>query len=108
MHLFCAAAGIKLLSCEQPIVLPRPTLEKLEITYRRIPVLAIGKDVFVDTSLIIDVLQGAYSSSSSLVTAEAKAFEIFGDSLFRDVLRAAPPGRLEPNFVKDRKDIFRE
>lgn len=38
-------------------VLPRPDLEALGITYRRIPIMAIGRDVYCDSSLIIDVLE---------------------------------------------------
>ncbi|KAL2075248.1 hypothetical protein VTL71DRAFT_191 [Oculimacula yallundae] len=103
VHLFCAAAGVTIKSCEQSPVLPRPTLEKLGITYRRIPVLAIGKDLFADSSLIIDVL-GALGSLPS--DPAAKAFEVFASSLFQVALRIAPPTLLEPSFVKDRKDIF--
>ncbi|CZT03154.1 uncharacterized protein RAG0_10017 [Rhynchosporium agropyri] len=103
IHLFCAAAGVTIKSCEQAPVLPRPTLDNLGITYRRIPVLAIGKDIFADSSLIIDVL-GALGQLKS--DPAAKAFEVFANSLFQVALRIAPPALLEPSFVKDREDIF--
>ena len=35
-------AGISYKKCDVPVVLPRPQLESLGITYRRIPLLAIG------------------------------------------------------------------
>ena len=37
-------------------MLPRKDLEALGITYRRIPLLSVGKDVYADSSLIIDVI----------------------------------------------------
>ena len=37
--------GIPYTICEQPFVQPRPIIQDLGITYRRIPVNAIGKDV---------------------------------------------------------------
>lgn len=37
--------------------MPRPDLAKLGVQYRRIPVLAIGRDVYVDTRLILRVLE---------------------------------------------------
>ena len=40
--------------CEQPFALPRPTLTDLGITYRRVPVLSIGKDVFPDNASFLE------------------------------------------------------
>lgn len=41
-----------------PSMMPRPVLvNTFNLTYRKIPVLAVGKDVYADTSLIVDVLQ---------------------------------------------------
>lgn len=39
---------------------PRPPLQKLGITYRRVPVLAIGADVYFDTSLAVIALEAKY------------------------------------------------
>ena len=54
--LLLTAAGVNFQRCDQPLVLPRKDLEALGITYRRIPVFAIGKDVYCDSSLIFDVI----------------------------------------------------
>lgn len=107
VHLFCAAAGITIKSCEQPPVLPRPTLGNLGITYRRIPILAIGKDFFADSSLIIDVLQKNFNSKL-LASPTDKALEVFGNSLFQLALRVIPVKTLPPAFVRDRETIFRK
>ncbi|KAF2438467.1 hypothetical protein P171DRAFT_331058, partial [Karstenula rhodostoma CBS 690.94] len=42
---------------EQPVTMPRPDLEKLGVKYRRIPNLAIGRDVYLDTRLILRTLE---------------------------------------------------
>ena len=88
-------------------MLPRPTLEKIGVTYRRIPILAIGKDFFADSSLIIDTLQKSFNSKLPTNPAD-KAFEDFGDSLFKLVLRVIPVKTLDQGFMKDRETIFRE
>ena len=45
-------------------MMPRPKLrEAFNLTYRRIPVLAIGRDVYCDTSLICDALEYNYPES---------------------------------------------
>ena len=41
-----------------PSMMPRPLLRHLfHLTYRKIPVLAIGSDVYCDTSLIIEAIE---------------------------------------------------
>jgi len=46
------------------MTLPRPELsETMGISYRRIPILAIGRDVYVDTSLIASTLERRYPAS---------------------------------------------
>ena len=99
-----AASGISFQRSDQPVVLPRPILEKLDITYRRIPLLAFGKDVYCDSSLIIDELQ---SRCGALPTTPAdKAYEVFGVQLFVSALAIVPTAALTPEFVKDRLAIF--
>lgn len=86
------------------MLLPRPALEALGITYRRIPVLAIGKDVYVDSSKIIDT---ALSTLGKLPQSPAdKAFEVYGNNLFAEALSLIPLEMLSPDFVKDRETVF--
>ncbi|KAG5717171.1 hypothetical protein E4T56_gene10326 [Termitomyces sp. T112] len=50
-------------------VLPRPEItDLLGITYRRIPILAIGNDVYCDTSLIASALERRFPSSAGYGT----------------------------------------
>lgn len=56
VKLLLTAAGVPFERVDVPPVLPRKDLEALGITYRRIPVLAVGKDVYCDTSLMFDLV----------------------------------------------------
>ncbi|EGO60731.1 hypothetical protein NEUTE1DRAFT_144095 [Neurospora tetrasperma FGSC 2508] len=50
--------GIPYTQCLQPMILPRPDLSSLlGIKYRRIPLLSIGRDVYLDTRLILSKLE---------------------------------------------------
>lgn len=101
---------------------PRPELsELLGITYRRIPVLAIGNDVYCDTSLIASALERRFPASQGYKTlfparagggkadtgmtkalvkfwSDGTLFRLFGNSL--------PYEKLDANFVKDRSAFF--
>lgn len=102
--LLLAAAGVDFKRNDQPVVLPRPDLEALGITYRRIPLLAIGKDVYVDSSLIMDTIQ---AQLGDIATSPAdKAYEVWGNTVFQSALGAIPSAVLSDEFVKDRKTIF--
>lgn len=91
---------------DQPVVLPRPDLQMLGITYRRVPVLAMGKDVYCDTSAIVAAIQHKFQM---VKTGPAdKAFEAFATQFFENVLRAVPAKFLNPSFKRDRETIFRE
>ncbi|KAI0637991.1 hypothetical protein C8Q77DRAFT_403635 [Trametes polyzona] len=54
---------------EVSTTLPRPDLaDRLGVTYRRIPVLAIGRDVYCDSSLIATVLERRFPPSEGYST----------------------------------------
>jgi glutathione S-transferase len=54
-------------------MMPRPVLrDSFHLTYRRIPILAIGRDVYCDTSIIIEALEQAFPSSSGFGTLYPK------------------------------------
>ncbi|KAI3322479.1 glutathione S-transferase [Xylariaceae sp. AK1471] len=51
--------------CIQPAVMPRPDLVLLGVSYRRIPVLSIGRDIYLDTRLILQKLETLYPPSAA-------------------------------------------
>lgn len=76
--------------------MPRPDLAAIDVQYRRIPIMAIGKDVYIDSRLIIDKLQALYPENGpAAVTAEQsgyrKLFEHYSDSaLFNNAVKLMP------------------
>lgn len=55
--------------------MPRPDLQLLGIAYRRIPVLSIGRDVYLDTRLILQKLEVLYPPSAAHPPLSAKTGE---------------------------------
>lgn len=107
-------------------ILPRPELsDLLGITYRRIPVLAIGNDVYCDTSLIATALERrfpatkGYSKSArgtifprrnatgktdkELIRTYTKYY--LEGELFPPATNHLPYERLPANFLQDRAQV---
>ena len=97
--------------------MPRPDIARLGINYRRIPILSIGRDVYLDTPLIMSKLNQAELGRTSLVggeTVEQKAMTKLLESSVLDtglflavVLLMLPklPGAKDSAFMKDRADL---
>ena len=117
---YFALRGIPYTCCEQPITLPRPDLEALGVNYRRIPVLAIGRDVYCDTLLILEKLKKLYPPSSGCQQIGArsameksleKLFEKWTDVVVFKHAGACIPTEMDlmkdPGFQKDREELWR-
>lgn len=75
------------------------------MTYRRVPVVSIGKDLYADTSLIIDVLQKTFfkvRKSPFDAALEGWASGVFTSS----ALTIIPKQAQTPEFIKDRGTVF--
>ncbi|SCZ96410.1 BZ3500_MvSof-1268-A1-R1_Chr8-2g10175 [Microbotryum saponariae] len=86
---------------------PRPALHLLNITYRRIPVLAIDSDLYLDTSLAVQALEERFPDSPSLSQSHwglqtATAFHWSDRAIFQLAAGALPWTELPEGFVKDR------
>jgi glutathione S-transferase len=55
----------------QPPIMPRPDIARLGVKYRRIPILAIGRDIYLDTRLILQKLEALYPEKPSLGASAA-------------------------------------
>ncbi|KAK4495763.1 hypothetical protein PRZ48_013031 [Zasmidium cellare] len=104
--LLLAATQTPFQKSDQPIVLPRPDLEALGITYRRIPLLAIGKDVYVDSAHIIQKILADLAVKPIKQTPADHAYAVWGDEVFSGALGIIPSELLTEGFVKDREAIF--
>ncbi|KAI8625752.1 glutathione S-transferase [Xylariaceae sp. FL1651] len=121
--------------CIQPRIMPRPDVALLGISYRRIPILSIGRDVYLDTRLILQKLEALFppsashpgissahaASSSSAASiappgigAEHTALEqllsarAIDGALFNRGAQCFPPGAFsaDPAFARDRAALF--
>ncbi|CAK7216333.1 hypothetical protein SCUCBS95973_002777 [Sporothrix curviconia] len=106
--------------------MPRPDLARLGVRHRRIPVLAIGRDVYLDTRLMLRKLEQIPATSSiraplgtgsggGKASPEELALERLLDVLtvdtnvFLDSARLIPgdvPAMKDPKFGQDRMDFF--
>lgn len=102
-------------------MLPRPEItERLGVIYRRIPILAIGNDVYCDTSLIVSVLERRFPPSQgygtlfpkrkngeNADTGLIKAFSTFyaGSTLFPPTANLLPWDKIPETFLKDRSAL---
>ena len=102
-------------------ILPRPELaDVLGIKYRRIPVLAIGNDVYCDSSIIASVLERRFPASQGYGTlfprrkgggnpdiGVAKAIAMFWTdrAMFPLVADCLPYEKFEATFVRDRDSV---
>lgn len=69
---------------EQPPMLPRSDVDALGVAYRRIPLMALGRDIYCDTKCILDKLEALYPPSNEHPALgaggrKAKALEILLD-----------------------------
>ena len=107
-------------SYKVPSTLPRPEISNLlGIAYRRIPLLAIGNDVYCDTSLISYALERRFpvsagygtifppsksgKSDSGMVKAFAQNYP--EKSVFPLAVGLLPWHKFPENFLKDRGDV---
>jgi glutathione S-transferase len=101
----------------QPPIMPRDDLAALNVAYRRIPVLTLGRDVILDTRLILQVLERRFPDGAlgdPTYTAEQRAVRRLlerwtGDAgVFQRAVQLIPtslPNMQDPAFVKDRSSM---
>ncbi|KAJ6515925.1 hypothetical protein C8R45DRAFT_1087065 [Mycena sanguinolenta] len=102
------------------VVLPRPEItDLLGITHRRIPILAIGNDIYCDTSLIASALERRFPVSKGYGTIfpnkksggadtgliKAFVFQWIDETLFGLGVGLVPWASIPPAFLKDRETL---
>ncbi|KAL3467017.1 hypothetical protein BJX64DRAFT_284165 [Aspergillus heterothallicus] len=114
---YLALRGISYDQCIQPQILPRPDLARLGVRYRRIPLLAIGRDVYLDSPKILERLErldAEKPSFASQTTPEQRGMERLLASYTLDtghflnivkVLLPTTPLISNEAFLKDRADM---
>ncbi|KAJ7648384.1 hypothetical protein DFH06DRAFT_1332619 [Mycena polygramma] len=103
-------------------ILPRPEItDMLDVKYRRIPVLAIGNDIYCDTSLIASAVERRFPASAGYGTlfpkrkgggrADAGLIQMFTKHWAETVVfflgvRVLDFASFPPEFVKDRETLL--
>jgi glutathione S-transferase len=102
----------------QPRILPRPDLALLGVKYRRIPLLSIGRDVHLDTRLILQKLEqlspelprlAADSSLEGHIIERLLEVLTIDGGLFKRIVQLVPttiPHLRDPAFLADRADLL--
>ncbi|CAJ2503241.1 Uu.00g106350.m01.CDS01 [Anthostomella pinea] len=103
--------------CIQPPMLPRPDVAALGVAYRRIPLLTIGRDVYLDTRLIIQKLETLFPPSTAhpglsspdpehQALAQLLSQRTVSGGLFFAAAQCIPAGMIsDPAFIKDRAEL---
>ncbi|KAF2822895.1 hypothetical protein CC86DRAFT_299529 [Ophiobolus disseminans] len=113
---YLALRGIEYALCEQPFVMPRPDLALLPVHYRRIPILVIGRDIYLDTRLMLRVLESQPGVTTPPLGA-TNPQELFIEKLLEKYMIEGPvfaiAGGLvpvdvaqDPTFKKDRQGML--
>jgi hypothetical protein len=101
---------------DQPFVMPRPDLALLPVNYRRIPVLAVGRDVYVDTRMILRKLESLPDMPSAPLGA-TNGPDRFTEKLLETYMIEGPVFEMaaglvpvemaqDPTFNKDRQGML--
>ncbi|MCJ1340007.1 hypothetical protein MMC09_005301 [Bachmanniomyces sp. S44760] len=112
---YLALRGIDYSQCLQPPVLPREDLKALGVSYRRIPVMSIGRDIYCDTRIILQTLEERFPKATLGATEpDQKAVEVLLEKwtidggIFNRAAQLIPteaPMLKDPKFTKDREDL---
>ena len=116
---YLALRGIPYTQCIQPITMPRPDLAALGVQYRRVPVLAYGRDIYCDTLLILQKFEkwhphGSKYKSIGAADPVGKAMEHLLEkwtdvAVFASAAAAIPSEMAlckDPQFQKDREELW--
>jgi glutathione S-transferase len=99
---YLALRGISYHECIQPRVMPRPDLAALNIHYRRIPVLAIGRDIYFDTFLMLEKLEQLFPGNTlGARDSTSRALEKMLEKWIENVAMPSIIGSLPPAFLNN-------
>jgi glutathione S-transferase len=107
--------GLKYSRCITRNRMPREQLEELGINYRRIPIMAIGKDLYCDTRLMIHKLEelfpenrlGAQNPFDSAIEYLLEHYFNDGGPFHRTATLIPPTAEVvnDPEWIKDRSSM---
>ena len=97
-------------SVTQPFFIPRSDLHDLGITYRRVPVCCIGRDIFCDNRVFLDAIFEAFPEESEKLqmtrSRDESAWEMWGYRSFWICLALVPNDLNSKQLQEDRASLF--
>lgn len=120
MDWYLTLRGIPYVHCTVDNKMPRPVLSRLNVQYRRIPVLAIGRDIYCDSRAQIETLERLWTQSPKLgadpvtqpyergVEKLMETFAFDGGLFLRTATLIPPDAPLlgDPKFLADRAPMI--
>ena len=108
---FLALFAIPYKYVQVPDIMPRPQLAEIGITYRRIPLLSIGSDMYVDNALIISKLadMAQHSDTGLADNTNHLEYDALGQLAFQLATGLMPldtPMLQDKTFLADRTDML--
>jgi glutathione S-transferase len=91
---------------EQPFTMPRPDLKLLSIAYRRIPILAIGRDIYLDTRCQLRKLETLFPNNQMLDATNSQ--DLFVQQLLERYMVEGPVFRMAAGLMPVQEDMFRK
>jgi glutathione S-transferase len=106
VRLMLGLKGLAWKSVIQPVIMPKPDLVPLTGGYRRIPVMQIGADVFLDSQVILAEIERRAPEPKALL-GPSFAVNLWADRLFFQttipvLFGAFKEGQLDQAFIDDR------
>lgn len=110
---YLALRQIPYAEVKQPVVMPRPDVKAIGVAYRRIPFMTIGKDVYLDTRIMLRKLEELFPKGRiGATTPEGKAIQKLLDIWHNEAglfMKGAQSLPLEffknETFTKDRQEM---
>jgi glutathione S-transferase len=106
VRLMMGVKGLAWRGVIQPVIMPKPDLVPLTGGYRRIPVMQVGADVFLDSAAIMAEIERRHPQPQMIRGADW-AINAWADRLLFQptvaIIFGALGGAIDPAFVKDRE-----
>jgi hypothetical protein len=90
-----------------PLNPPRFELFQLGIKYGRVPVLAIGKDIYCDSSLQLAALQATFVNQALPTSLNEDAYRAWGIEMRSRAVAVVPVQKFPPEIIADRAKFMR-
>jgi hypothetical protein len=104
---YLTATKISYQTVQCSLLPPRHALRKLGIVYRRIPVIAIGKDVYCDTALSLEAMQTAFPQQALPTSQADEAYASWAQAVSSRALILFPIHAAPKEIAEDRASLFR-